>query len=557
MKYVIGIDLGTTNSAMAVWNGSSADIIPNDRGNRITPSVVAMTDSGEILVGESAVNQAAVNPSQTVFAVKRKMGTSHRFVLNGMEFSPTEISSWIISKLKQDAESFLGTELHEAVITVPAYFSEQQRRDTVNAGVQSGLRVLRVLNEPTAAALAYASREENKRTILVYDLGGGTFDASCLLQDGDRFTVLATAGDTELGGIDFTDRLFSMVYDDFRKQADTDLADTIIRQQLYEMVERCKIELSSREEVDAAIPFIGAAGKPLHLQKKIRRIELNAMISDLVERSLQITRQVLSDAAVEPSRIDSLVLSGGSSRIPLIRHLLSESLGCSQVSQVNPDEVVALGAAIQASMISEDRQLSLRDVTAFDLGVEIDKGRFAAIVKRNSTLPVNARQMFTTISDHQTAVEIHVLQGNHQKAAENSSLGRFLLSGIRQDKQGQPRIQIDFSVDVDGFVSVKAADKDTSVSQGVVLSSSTAEPYEADTGLRSRVQSLVLRLEDGCRQHGTGLDDDYMREARELCSLARRAVLQQDSEGLLQVKAALETMCIELQAMGGITREQN
>lgn len=556
MKAILGIDLGTTNSAMAVWNGTEPHLLPNNRGSRITPSVVAMADGGEILVGESAVNQAVINARNTVHAVKRHIGSGHTFNLRGATLSAEEVSACIIRKLRHDAEEYLGTQIHDAVITVPAYFSEKQRRATVEAGRLAGLRVRRVLNEPTAAALAYASRQPADRIILVYDLGGGTFDVTCLRQSGMDFEVLSTAGDAELGGLDFTRLLLNDVKQGFTAKAGISLDDPVICRQLEEAVERGKIELSSRDSVEIGFPFIGSDGRPLHLNRRVHRIEFNRLIGGLVERSVHLTMEALRQAEVRPEELDGLVLSGGSSRIPLIRHRLQETLGCGHVSQVNPDEIVALGAAIQASMLIENRDMSLRDVTAFDLGVEIEHGRFIPIVQRNSALPASSRRIFTTITDGQTVAEIHVLQGNHETAAKNSSLGRFMLSGIKQDAKGQPRIEIEFRVDNDGLVEVAAVDKDTGARHRVTLSSTSGGGIDDSTaGLRSRVQSLIRRLETACRESAAQLDRDFLQESREVCSLARRSVLQQDNEALRQVKSALETLLIEIHSIGGITHE--
>ncbi|AFG38125.1 Hsp70 family protein [Spirochaeta africana] len=553
MKPVLGIDLGTTNSAMAIWNGSEPEIIPNDRGSRITPSVVAVHDSGEVLVGESAVNQAVVNARNTVYGVKRRMGTSDEYLLNGRRFTPEEVSACIVRKLRLDAEEYLGVDVHDAVITVPAYFSERQRRATIEAGRLAGLRVLRILNEPTAAALAYASRCDSERVILVYDLGGGTFDVTCLRQTGSDFQVLATAGDPALGGVDFTDLLLQSVRQGFAADAGIELADAVIVQQLREMVERGKIELSSRDSAEFGFPFIGSDGRPLHLHRGISRSEFNAMIHGQVDRSLALTRQALTHAGIAAREVDALVLSGGSSRIPLIRQLLQEEFGSRQVSQVNPDEIVAMGAALQASLLQDNRDMSLRDVTAFDLGVEIEQGRFVPLVKRNSPLPAAAERLFTTISDEQAAVEIHVLQGNQAVASGNSSLGRFLLDGIQRGRRGQPRIRIKFRVDADGLVHVGAIDQETGAEQEVTLSG--AGDAAPELGRRSRVQSLVQRLERQVRAASEQLDPGFQREAREVCSLARRSMLQQDDEALDQIRGALETLLIEVQSFGGITNE--
>lgn len=554
MSAVIGIDLGTTNSAMACWNGAEAEIIPNDRGSRITPSVVAVTEQGEILVGESAVNQAAVNVEGSVFAVKRHMGSEKTLALHGRHFLPEEICACIIRKMRHDAEEYIGEAIHDVVITVPAYFSEKQRRATVESARRAGVNILRIINEPTAAALAFASRDRLERTLLVYDLGGGTFDATCLKQTGSDFQVLATAGDSKLGGMDFTRLLQEYVHTAFHDTSGFMLNDPRIAHQLNEIVERGKIELSSRESTVIALPFISNDGKPMHLQCNVSRKTFNRMIADYVERSITITRDCLMQAGVSPCDIQALVLSGGSSRIPWIRSCLHDELQCKHVSQVNPDEIVALGAAIQASMLTEQRNMSLRDISAFDLGVEIDSGLFVPVLHRNSSIPATARRIFTTTSDYQSSAEIHVLQGNETHAVQNASLGRFMLSGIQHGSGGTPRIEVEFRLDADGLVSVKAVDQDTGATEAITLSSRTHGSGSRES-LRARVQSLVIRLERSCRDLSDELDEGFIKEVKEVCGMARRAMLQQDTESIHRIQSALETLVIEIKSVGGITHE--
>jgi molecular chaperone DnaK len=552
MRRIIGIDLGTTNSAAAFLEGGEPVLIPNDRGSRITPSVVAFTEGGDILVGESAKNQAVINAERTILAVKRSMGEPRRFPIGKRNYSPEEISSFILRKLKKDAESYLGEEVREAVVTVPAHFSEIQRRATVEAGKMAGLKIRRVLNEPTAAALSYAYRIDGLKKILVYDLGGGTFDVSCLLKQGKNFTVKATAGNNNLGGIDFDNRLLEKVLDKFENDSGLELkSDKIVVQQLREQVENAKIELSSRESAVIALPFITGTRKPIHLHYPVNRKEFEDLIRDMIEETLTLTRLSLQDAGLEAAEIDTLILSGGSSRIPLVRTRLLQEFHPRFEKKVNPDEVVALGAAVQAGMLDRmDDDIVLRDVSSHTLGVEIDGNKFIELIPRNSPMPVESKKIFTTVADHQTSVEIHVLQGESRRATENISLGRFLLSGIRDGRRGIPRIEVLFTLDADGIVTVRAHDIDTNVEQRITVTPAhpvekTEGPSETE-GLKDKVNSLLDRVVMTADTYSEYIERDFRREIDDIVASAKTAILKNDIIGMKRSRTALEIIIGEL-----------
>jgi molecular chaperone DnaK len=556
----VGIDLGTTNSAVAFVEGGDPQIIPNDRGGRITPSTVAFTDANEVLVGESAKNQAVVNASRTIVSVKRYMGSDRVFTVGQDAYSPEQVSAFILERLKACAEDFLGEEVTDAVITVPANFSELERRATQEAGRLAGLRVRRILNEPTAAALAYAIRAEGN--VLVYDLGGGTFDVTFLQKRGNTYDVRSTRGESHLGGIDFDRLLLENVLQAFEQESDVDIrGDAVLLQQLTEQVERAKIELSSRQEALVALPFVRSAHKPVHLSYTITRDELESLIEPLIQRTMDLTLGALEDAGVAASEVDSLILSGGSSRIPLVRQRLAREIPVAPQSRINPEEVVALGAAAQAYLFSgESSDVVLRDVMGTALGVEIDGGRFVDVLPRNAHLPVEAGRVFTTVADSQSAVEIHVLQGDSQVAGENTSLGRFLLTGIRDGRKGEPRIHVRFSVDADGILHVHAEDADTGAAQRVTLTTSGSDAPSEDgdfVTLKNRVSSLLGRvsgLVEAQTAGGSGsgsayLDKSFRREIDSVVKSSKQALVKGDPLVLRESQLALETIVGELNAV--------
>ena len=521
MGRAIGIDFGTTYSAIAFMEGDRPEIIPNRRGKRVTPSVVAFSKSGEILVGEPAKNQAILNPDRTVLSIKRYMGRDYKFEVDGKSYRPQDIAALIIRKLKEDAEEFLSERIKEAVITVPAYFSDAQRQATKEAGELAGLRVLRIINEPTAAALAYGlgrkpGSEEIK--VLVFDLGGGTFDVSILEIAEGVFEVKATAGNNRLGGDDFDERIISYLVERFKSETAIDLSkDRMALQKLKEEAERAKIELSEVYETEISIPFIAAdESGPKHLQVTLRRELFEDLIKDLVDKLEEPVLRALEDAKLLPREIDQVLLVGGSTRIPLVQRKVRELLGKEPLRGVNPDECVALGAAIQAAMIKgEVTGIVLVDVTPLSLGVETIGGIFTKIIDRNTPIPTSASRIFTTVADNQTTVEIHVLQGERPLAEDNISLGKFQLTGIRPAPRGVPRIEVTFSIDVNGIVSVKARDLDTGKEQKIEIGGvkdipqeeveriiKEAELYrEKDSGehkvreLRNKVELALLDLE--------------------------------------------------------------
>ncbi len=480
MSKVVGIDLGTTYSAIAIMEGDKPEIIPNRRGKRVTPSVVAFSKNGEILVGEPAKNQAILNPERTVLSIKRRMGTDYVLEIDGVSYRPQDISALILKKLKEDAEDFLSDKVEEAVITVPAYFSDAQRQATKEAGEIAGLRVLRIINEPTAAALAYGLGKEGgekEKKVLVFDLGGGTFDVSILEIAEGVFEVRATSGINRLGGDDFDERIMGYLIEKFKEETGIDLSeDRMALQKIKEEAERAKIELSEVYETEINIPFIAADETgPKHLQISLTRDLFEDLVRDLVDRLEGPVLQALGDAGLSPDEIDDVLLVGGSTRIPIVQRKIKEIIGKEPLRGVNPDECVALGAAIQAAMIKgEVKGIVLVDVTPLSLGVETVGGIFTKIIERNTPIPTSASRIFTTIADNQTTVEIHVLQGERPLAKDNISLGRFQLTGIRPAPRGVPRIEVTFSIDVNGIVHVRARDLDTGKEQKVEIKGAKA-----------------------------------------------------------------------------------
>ncbi len=477
---IIGIDLGTTNSCVAVLEGGTPEVIPNAEGERTTPSVVAFTDSGERLVGRLAKRQAITNPNHTIASIKRKMGTDHhvKITIDGKEktYSPEQISAMILQKLKKDAEDYLGTKVNRAVITVPAYFNDTQRKATKDAGAIAGLEVMRIINEPTAASLAYGLNKSKDQTILVYDLGGGTFDVS-ILEIGDGvFEVVATDGDTQLGGDDFDRLIMDWLVDEFRKDTGIDLTkDASAMQRLKDAAEAAKMELSSRKETTINLPYITAdASGPKHLEQKLTRAKFEQMIDSLLQRTVKIVDSTLREAKKTKDDIDQVVLVGGSTRIPRVQELISERIPGKINREINPDEVVAAGAAIQGGVLAgEVDDIVLLDVTPLTLSIETLGGIATPLIERNTTIPTEKTKTFTTAENNQQSVEIHVLQGERKMAADNKSLGKFQLTGLPPAPRGVPQIDVTFSIDANGILNVTAKDKATEKTASITITESS------------------------------------------------------------------------------------
>ena len=476
MSKVIGIDLGTTNSCVAVMEGGEAVVIPNAEGNRTTPSVVAFSKSGERMVGQTAKRQAITNPDRTIASIKREMGSDHRVNIDGKSYTPQEISAMILQKLKSDAEAYLGQPVTEAVITVPAYFTDAQRQATKDAGKIAGLDVKRIINEPTAAALAYGVDKENAQKVMVYDLGGGTFDVSILDIDDGVIEVLATAGNNRLGGDDFDQCIMKYLVSEFKRTDGIDLSgDKVAMQRLKEAAEKAKIELSGVTSSNINLPYITAdATGPKHLDVTLTRAKFNELTGHLVDATMGPVRQAMSDAGLKASDLSKVLMVGGSSRIPAVVEAVKKFTGSEPFKGINPDECVAMGAALQAGVLTGDvKGLLLLDVTPLSLGIETMGGVCTRLIERNTTIPVKKSQIFSTAADNQTSVEVNVLQGEREMAAANKSLGRFHLDGIAPARRGVPQIEVTFDIDANGIVNVSAKDLGTGNAQHITITSSS------------------------------------------------------------------------------------
>ena len=536
MSKIIGIDLGTTNSCVAVIEGGEPVVIANAEGARTTPSVVGFTKTGERLVGQVAKRQAITNPERTISSIKREMGTNYKVNIDGKDYTPQEISAMILSKLKADAEAYLGQPVTEAVITVPAYFTDSQRQATKDAGTIAGLNVKRIINEPTAASLAYGVDKENDQKIMVYDLGGGTFDVS-IIEMGDGVTeVLATNGDTRLGGDDFDQRIIDWLADNFQKENGIDLRkDKMAAQRLKEAAEKAKIELSGVASTAINLPFITAdATGPKHLDMTLTRAQFDAMTADLVERTMGPVRQAMRDAGLKASDLSKVLLVGGSTRIPAVQEAVKKEMGMEPFKGINPDECVAIGAAIQGGVLQGDvKGLLLLDVTPLSLGIETLGGVCTKIIDRNTTIPTKKSQVFSTAADNQPSVEVNVLQGEREFARDNKSLGTFHLDGIAPAPRGVPQIEVTFDIDANGIVKVSAKDLGTGKEQNITITASTnmskedidkavkeAEQYAAEdkkkreeVDIRNGADQMVFQTEKMLKENGDKLPADVKSEA--------------------------------------------
>ncbi|MHA1829822.1 MAG: molecular chaperone DnaK [Candidatus Heimdallarchaeaceae archaeon] len=499
-ELVVGIDLGTTNSGIAYMVAGKPEIIPNAEGGRITPSVVTFNEDGTRTVGIQAKRQAFAHPERTVRSIKRKMGTNYKFKVDGKEYRPEEISAIILSKLKEDAESYLGQKIEKAVITVPAYFSDAQRQATKDAGEIAGLEVLRIVNEPTASALAYGLDKEEAEKILVFDLGGGTFDVSILELDDGLFKVIATSGNNLLGGDDWDQRIMDWIIEEFKKKEGIDLSkDPTTLQRIKDAAEEAKIELTSKLSTRISLPYITAdASGPKHLDLELSRAKFEDMTSDLVEKCKGPSIQAMKDAKVKAGDLDKVILVGGATRMPMIRKLAKELFGKEPHKGVAPEEVVALGAAVQAAVLAGERKdILLLDVTPLTLGVETLGGVMTPLIERNTTIPVTKKKVFTTAADNQTSVEIHVLQGERTMAADNVTLGRFQLVGIPPARRGIPQIEVSFDIDANGILQVSAKDLGTGKEQSIVIQSSHLSEEEIE---RMKSEADKYKEEDAKRR---------------------------------------------------------
>ncbi len=562
MSKIIGIDLGTTNSCVAVMENGEPVVIPNPEGGRTTPSVVALTKDGERLVGQVAKRQAITNPDNTIISIKRDMGTDKKVKLGDKTYTPTEISAMILQKLKADAERYLGETVTQAVITVPAYFSDSQRQATKDAGKIAGLDVLRIINEPTAASLAYGMGNDTDHKIMVYDLGGGTFDVSILEIGDGTFEVLATSGNNRLGGDDFDERIMQYMIDEFKKDTGIDLSiDKMAMQRLKEAAEKAKIELSGVMTTNINLPFITAdATGPKHLDMTLTRAKFDELTADLVEKTMEPTRNAMNDAGLSASDIAKVLMVGGSSRIPAVQEAVKRITGKDPDNGINPDECVAIGAAIQGGVLGGDvKDLLLLDVTPLSLGIETLGGVCTKLIERNTTIPVQKTQVFSTAADNQTSVEIHVLQGERDMAAYNKTLGRFNLTGIPPAPRGVPQIEVKFDIDRNGIVHVSAKDLGTGNEQNITITASSnlsdeeidkavkeAEKFAAEdkakkeeAEVRNQADTMVYQCEKAMNELGDKIDAEEKDAVNEKIQKTKDAIASNDTA---KMKAATEEL---------------
>ena len=562
MSKVIGIDLGTTNSCVAVMEGGEAVVIPNAEGNRTTPSVVAFSKTGERMVGQVAKRQAITNPERTISSIKREMGTDHRVTIDDKSYTPQEISAMILQKLKADAEAYLGSPVTEAVITVPAYFTDSQRQATKDAGKIAGLDVKRIINEPTAAALAYGVDKEQAQKIMVYDLGGGTFDVSILEIDDGVIEVLATAGNNRLGGDDFDQCVMKYLVSEFKRTDGIDLSgDKVAMQRLKEAAEKAKIELSGVTSSNINLPYITAdATGPKHLDVTLTRAKFNELTGHLVDATMGPVRQAMSDAGLKPSDLAKVLMVGGSSRIPAVVEAVKNFTGSDPFKGINPDECVAMGAALQAGVLTGDvKGLLLLDVTPLSLGIETMGGVCTRLIERNTTIPVKKSQIFSTAADNQTSVEVNVLQGEREMAAANKSLGRFHLDGIAPARRGVPQIEVTFDIDANGIVNVSAKDLGTGTEQHITITSSSnmskddiekavkeAEQYAAEDAkvkekveVRNQADQMVYQSEKTLSEVGDKLPESEKAPIQAGIDKLKETLKGEDTDA---IKAATEEL---------------
>ena len=562
MSKVIGIDLGTTNSCVAVMEGGEAVVIPNAEGNRTTPSVVAFSKTGERMVGQVAKRQAITNPERTISSIKREMGTDHRVTIDDKSYTPQEISAMILQKLKADAEAYLGSPVTEAVITVPAYFTDSQRQATKDAGKIAGLDVKRIINEPTAAALAYGVDKEQSQKIMVYDLGGGTFDVSILEIDDGVIEVLATAGNNRLGGDDFDQCVMKYLVSEFKRTDGIDLSgDKVAMQRLKEAAEKAKIELSGVTTSNINLPYITAdATGPKHLDVTLTRAKFNELTGHLVDATMGPVRQAMSDAGLKPSDLAKVLMVGGSSRIPAVVEAVKNFTGSDPFKGINPDECVAMGAALQAGVLTGDvKGLLLLDVTPLSLGIETMGGVCTRLIERNTTIPVKKSQIFSTAADNQTSVEVNVLQGEREMAAANKSLGRFHLDGIAPARRGVPQIEVTFDIDANGIVNVSAKDLGTGTEQHITITSSSnmskedieravkeAEQYAAEDAkikekveIRNQADQLVYQAEKTLGEVGDKIPESEKAPVQAGLDKLKETLKGEDTDA---IKAATEEL---------------